>query len=111
MRIAVNPRLSKKFDSTPNDSRPASHQRWWYRPFIRTMSWEDWYSQDEERRAGWFKAWPSGTRHEVRCLDGGAWDRTTNHGMFNTMEEAVKIAENLMELYQDRRGHDIEARR
>jgi hypothetical protein len=103
MRIAINPKLSKKFDSTPNGLRPDSHQRWWYRPFIRTMSWEDWNSSDEERKAAWFKAWPAGVRYEVRCLDGGAWDRTTNHGVFATKEEAQKVVENLMDLYHDKR--------
>lgn len=104
MRIAVNPRLPKCFDSKPNDARPASHQHWWFRPFIRTFSWEQWNSQDEERKAQWFAAWPSGTRYSVRCLDGGAWDRTTNHGSFPTLEEAKRVAGDLAELYKDRRG-------
>jgi hypothetical protein len=104
MRVSINPKLSKNFDNIPNDARPKSHQRWWFRPFIRTMSWEDWKSEDEDRKAEWYKHWPSGVRYEVRCLDGGAWDRTTNHGMFATLEEAMSVASDLADLYKDRRN-------
>lgn len=40
-------------------------------------------------RAQWMEAWPSGIRYDVRCLDGGAWDRSTSWGMFATLEEAL----------------------
>ena len=45
-------------------------------------------------RASWMKAWPSGTRYATRCLDGGAWDRSTNWGMFASLEEALACAMN-----------------
>lgn len=102
--IPIDPKLPRNFDDTPNDCRPASHERWWYRPFIRTESLEkldafyagrsDDYAEagrkywTEEGRKRWLDAWPSGTRYEVRCLDGGAWDRSTSWGMFQTLAEA-----------------------
>jgi hypothetical protein len=105
--VLINPRLPKDFDNTSNDWRPASHQKWWGLPYIETMSVEDWdhyYAErtDEwakegrelwaERRHEWLAAWPSGTRFDVRCLDGGAWDRSTCWGMFATLSEAIECA-------------------
>jgi hypothetical protein len=57
---------------------------------------EKWNKEIEERKKSWLKAWPTGFRYDVRCLDGGAWDRSTNHGMFKTFEEALIIAKNLL---------------
>ena len=102
IKIEIDPKLPAKFESTDNEKRPVTHLRWWYRPFIRTCSWESWHSQDEERKAEWYKHWPSGIRYEVRRLDGGAWDRTTNHGMFPTLEEAMDIATAMAEAFKDR---------
>jgi hypothetical protein len=89
-RIPVNPRLPEGFDSTPNAERPASHDRWWGRPYIETETGFN-HASDLDRRA-WFAAWPSGTRYDVRCLDGGAWDRSTWQGSFTSLEEAVHCA-------------------
>lgn len=35
------------------------------------------------------------TRFDVRCLDGGAWDRSTWKGSFETLEEAVNFAKSI----------------
>ena len=88
--IAVNPKLPARFSDTPNDARPASHMRWWGRPYIET----------EERGPGvsetqWLAWWPEGVRYDVRCLDGGAWDRPTCKGAFKSLAEAVAYAEAL----------------
>ena len=88
--IPINPRLPANFDSTPNVARPASHLRWWGRPYIVTQDWDGHGDYD-----AWHKAWPSGTRYNVRCLDGGAWDRSTKWGMFATLEEAIRCAESV----------------
>lgn len=103
IEIPIDPKLPKKFDQTPNEERPASHRQWWFRPYIVTCSWESWNSQDEERKADWFKAWPSGTRYMVRCLDGGAWDRSTGLGAYGTLEEALEHARAVTEEYQQYR--------
>jgi len=105
--VLVNPKLSKNFDNTPNEERPASHEKWWYRPFIKTETVEshdafyagrtDAYAEAgrehwKEGRKQWMKAYPSGTRYDVRCLDGGAWDRSTGWGMYGTLDEALNCA-------------------
>lgn len=48
-------------------------ENWWNIPFIETC----------------------GTAYQVRCYDGGAWDRSTNHGVFNTVEDAISKAKKL----------------
>lgn len=105
--VLINPKMPASFDNTANEWRPPSHRKWWGLPYITTMSVEDWdyyYAKrtDEwaekgrehwvEGRSKWLDAWPSGTRYEVRCLDGGAWDRSTSWGMFPTLEAAVACA-------------------
>lgn len=96
--VLVNPSLPALFDQTPNGERPASHLKWWHRPFI--VACADPVSpyarcseaEKEIMRRRWFEAWPSGTRYDVRCLDGGAWDRSTWWGSFPTLEAAVACA-------------------
>lgn len=106
--VLLNPELPNDFDSTPNDARPNSQSKWWNIPYIRTSSVEEWDSTyaartDDhaeagraywaEARAKWMEAWPTGVRYEVRCLDGGAWDRSTSWGMFSTLELAIACAQ------------------
>ena len=79
--VLINPKLPKGFDDTPNEERPLSQIIWWDRPYIVT------YTDTGDK---WLDAWPSGTRYDVRCLDGGAWDRSTNWGCFSSLEEALK---------------------
>ena len=101
--VLIDPELPADFDNTPNEERPPSHMRWWEVPFIRTESVEALdahYAAPETAREywstngrqQWLQAWPSGTRYEVRCLDGGAWDRATSWGMFASLDEAVRCA-------------------
>lgn len=96
--VLVNPSLPEGFDQTPNDERPASQKKWWHRPFIVTYADAvSPYAQCSEAekqamRRRWLEAWPSGTRYDVRCLDGGAWDRSTWWGSFPTLEAALACA-------------------
>jgi hypothetical protein len=105
--ILVNPVLPETFNDTPNDERPHSQAKWWNLPYVVTESVErldamyasrtDEYAEAgrkhwAESRAKWMEAWPGGTRYETRCLDGGAWDRSTSWGMFATLEEALACA-------------------
>lgn len=105
--VPVNPRLPAAFDDTANDYRPDSHRKFWNVPFIVTETVEnldafyagrtDDYAEGGRRiwtegRETWLKAWPSGTRYEVRCLDGGAWDRATSWGMFPSLDAALDVA-------------------
>ena len=100
----------------------AEIERWWGVPFVVTCNWdemksdanyddflsrmasygamrddtpptrEQWEQDKERQRLSWFEAWPTGIRYEVRCLDGGAWDRSTCWGMFATLEQAIACA-------------------
>ena len=97
-KIPLNPRLPTRFDGTPNESRPKSHQRWQNRPYIETYTFEELsarMTKPEEIaafRQRWFEAWPSGTRYDVRCLDGGCHDRPTCWRIFKTLNEAIACA-------------------
>jgi len=106
--VLINPKLPRRFDDTPNEVRPGSHAKWRGFPYIVTETVEaldayyagrtDEYAAaglkmwKNEGRAKWMQAWPSGTRYTVRCLDGGAWDRSTNWGSFPTLAAAVECA-------------------
>lgn len=88
--LPVNPRLPPRFDDTPNDQRPPSHGFWWFRPYIVTDTMRP--GAPTGSREEWLSAWPSGIRYDVRCLDGGAWDRSTWWGSFSTLEDAIQRA-------------------
>lgn len=67
----IDPPLPDNFDCIANELRPESEvNRWWGKPFIITR--EDGF--------------------DVRCLDGGAWDRSTWYGHAKTLEECDEIA-------------------
>lgn len=70
--LPVDPELPEDFDDTPNEQRTkAEIDTWWDRPFCCSL--------------------PDG-KFEVRCLDGGAWDRSTWYGIADTLEQAAEIA-------------------
>ncbi|KRW83665.1 hypothetical protein [Marinobacter sp. P4B1] len=116
--IPIDPKLPEGFDITPNYVRPPSHNVWWRRPYITTdrhepesyqdylarlsrMGYEpdysqaDWEARQQENAKRWQEAWPEGVRYNLRCLDGGAWDRSTNYGFFPSLEAAVAAAKGL----------------
>src|SRR5207302_656752 len=76
--IAVNPVLPAGFSDTANESRPDRHMALWGVPYIQTAS-------DNDPR--FVAHWKGTVRYDVRCLDGGAWDRPTCWGMFGSLEE------------------------
>ena len=118
----INPKLPDDFDCTPNGERSESElKQWWEKPFIVTYeysqadnSWEgyvervksyqfdnfeikpkdEWEKEQKQNKKAWFEEYPSGTRYDVRCLDGGAWDRSTWWGSYGTLDEAVEKAKN-----------------
>jgi hypothetical protein len=71
--VPINPELPEGFDATPNESRPESHLAWIGTPYVVA-------------REGWAC---------VRCLDGGAWDRSSNLGQYSSIAEAVAAAANM----------------
>lgn len=67
----LDPVLPPDFDNTSNDERSEKElEAWWERPFIET------------RHDGKF---------DVRCLDGGAWDRSTWYCTADTVAEAIRL--------------------
>ena len=66
--VIVNPNLRDGFDSTDNASRPA-------------LETEDWFGLP-------YIAYNGSVWH-IRCLNGGAWDRSTLIGFDETMDGAI----------------------
>lgn len=122
--IFINPNLRPDFNYTPNEEREDLETEHWYgRPYIetdeysseiyaefiaRTTSYDSDYKPESEHefnvrtqklKASWFKVYPTGIRYEVRCLTGGAWDRSSSQGMFGSLEEAIKKATNEINLF------------
>lgn len=111
----LNPTLRIHFDQTPNDDREAQEvEDWWDLPFVLTQTWDEREQHTrahqgrlraeksehavsdaeleamiERQKQSWFKEYPEGTQYSVRCLDGGAWDRSTFWGSFATLDEAL----------------------
>ena len=116
--IPINPILRPGFDDTPNELRDiAETQDWWGKPYIvtetvdeRCQSWPDHValfgqynlSLNEEQatyeqrtakeRQAFMASFPEGIKYTVRCLDGGAHDRSTWIGQFPSMTEAIEAA-------------------
>lgn len=81
--VPVDPLLRETFEITPHDERdPLEIEDWWNRPFIVS------HQSDE------------GVRYDVRCLDGGAWDRSTWRGTYESLDAAVDSAIALSEAPQ-----------
>lgn len=82
--MPVDPALPPDFDNTPNEERStADLDTWWDRPFAQTRS--------------------DGTL-DVRCLDGGAWDRATFYGTADTLEAARLLAKTKLANWQKSRS-------
>jgi len=120
--IQVNPELPEMFDNTPNEERsPEEVDQWWdvpyilmdefyvpdanYADFVARMSGfgqpvdeseTEYNSRIEEQRCWWNEKYPTGYRFTVRCLDGGAWDRSTNYGCFGALDDAIRCAKSLL---------------
>lgn len=72
-QIPLDPKLPKAFDATPNEARSrAQLDEWWDHPYGITLS---------------------DGRIEVRCLNGGAWDRSTHLGVADDYDAACALAE------------------
>ncbi|EGQ8679275.1 hypothetical protein V6957_004298 [Vibrio parahaemolyticus] len=113
--IFINPHLRNDFDYTPNEEREELETEHWYgRPYIvtdefKSETYDEFVSRMskidpeyipeskadfKERmtlyKQSWYEAYPSGIRYEVRCLTGGAWDRSSSQGMFASLNDAVE---------------------
>lgn len=71
IELPVDPQLPPDFDHTPNEDRsPEEIDIWWDRPYAIRH--------------------PDG--YAVRCLDGGAWDRSTSYGFATDLPAAKRLA-------------------
>jgi len=117
-KIYINPEVPEWMDDKDIELRSETHlKKWWGRAYIRTQEFtEDTYIDycermsdykdleteeefDKRRKEAyeqWLKWWPCGIRYDVRILDGGAWDRTTNKGSFDNLDEAIEYCKVLM---------------
>lgn len=85
--LPLDPPLRAGFDSTPNDERDeAEILAWWDCPYAQTR--------------------PDGSL-EVRCLDGGAWDRSTWYGVVPDMPAAVKLANEKLAWWRKARDRPV----
>lgn len=83
-QIPLDPKLPKQFDDTRNEDRTkAELDAWWDHPYGISL--------------------PDG-RIEVRCLNGGAWDRSTSLGTASSYTEACALAEEKQTAWVRRRG-------
>lgn len=113
--ILINPELPENFDDEDIDTRDHDEFiEWSDKPFILKTTWDEektrieefdafWEKEDpnhgfkrdwDKQKRDWFREYPSGTMYQVRCLDGGAWDRSSNWGTTDNIEDAVDIAKN-----------------
>ena len=109
--VCINPELRWDFDITPNEDREQKEvDDWWGVPYISTQGFgrdtyreystrctgeieseSDWLHNRAKSLKEWNDSYPDGFRYDVRCLDGGAWDRSTNLGHFPSLEDALNF--------------------
>jgi len=81
--VPLDPVLPARFDDTPTDLRSIRHWVWWGVPYIKIH---------KDTQPDFVKFWKGETRYDVRCLDGGSWDRSTVWGQFGELAQAVALA-------------------
>ena len=117
--IPVDPKQRYYFDLLSNDLRPEDEMEWLNVPYVKTFnvlrahkvktykaelsylsainsesipSQTEWIIKHDEELANLKSRYPSGIQYSVRCFDGGAWDRSSNWGEADTLEQALSIA-------------------
>ena len=109
--VPIEPDLRWDFNVTDNNDRdPREIEDWWDKPYITTQGFirdtyieyklrvsgyddieteEIWNNRRSDELKKWFEWYPDGYRYDVRCLDGGAWDRSTSIGHYSNLEDAL----------------------
>jgi len=111
--VPVDPVMRSDFERTPHDEREALEKEdWWDRPYVKTCSWDEYISHSSEwesvgysgedppevySKQRWFSLWPTGTRYEVRCMNGWAWDGSTVIGIEANLDDAIGLARTAMQ--------------
>lgn len=126
--IMINPQLRKNFDCTTNQKRSSKEvQFFWNNPYILVQELElesyeehfdrlfndknfrnesieskkEFLKRNEESIRNWFLVYPLGFRYTVRCLEGGAWDRSSWKGDFSDFTEALEFAKKVKKDLKD----------
>lgn len=125
--IMINPKLRINFDSTSNEKRNDKEvEKFWGKPYIlveelelesweehyyrlKNLGWndekignkEEWNKYLKESKDLWNSEFVSGFRYTVRCLDGGAWDRSSWKGTFSDFDEALNFAKDIYKEYNE----------
>lgn len=87
VELPVDPVLPQDFDNTPNEQRSAQElDTWWDRPFALSAP---------------------GGGYSVRCLDGGAWDRSTSYGHAPDLQAATELARRKLAWSQSMRAKPV----
>lgn len=85
--LPLDPDLPESFDEMDNDGRPTSQlDAWWDRPYLVTNG--------------------DGT-YTARCLNGGAWDRSTALATGDSIEEATALGLARQEAWLKRRRQPV----
>jgi hypothetical protein len=85
--LPLDPALPQGFYDTPNEERSKEEiASWWDRPFAVSL--------------------PEGGL-DIRCLDGGAWDRPTFYGRAADMREAVELASKKLAAWRSMRDRPV----
>lgn len=86
--VLVNPGLPTKSMCRSADE----FARWLMRPFVLTERYERPKNEllHEELSAAWERAWPTGVKFDVRCVDHAAGGEYSRWGCFPTLEEALE---------------------
>jgi hypothetical protein len=85
--MLIDPKLHQDFDNTPNEERTTAElDAFWDKPFAITND--------------------DGT-FDVRCLDGGAWDRPTCYGRVPTLAAAELLGEKKLAQWKQSRAQPM----
>lgn len=85
--LPLDPLLPPDFDDTPNERRSRKQlDAWWDRPFAVSR--------------------PDG-RYDVRCLHGGAWDRSSWLGTADDLLAATELAREKLHAWQRQRAQPV----
>ena len=126
--IMINPKTPKYMNNLDIEERTKSHiDKWWNLPYINTETYshekykkhykrlkeyesypneeirdiENYEKEKYEDHIAWFKYWKKGIRYDVRCLNGGAWDRTLSLASFDNIEDAIEFCKNYIKENND----------
>ena len=93
----INPVLRAGFSACVFDERPACDDEWWFVPYVEYAE----HAIDDIQHL--FTTDIQAGRWIVRCLDGEGWDRPSELGSFDTLEQALLFCQYVFNAYADLR--------